>query len=319
MLREHAVSVSDGVLTHKIQRASSGEIAKPTTTLIVVLTCMQLTELGIQVCDDIHSDDPNNLSADCATTASVIEIRTMRKLHTTPLTNDVWLTFRKTLESDHYICIRQQIDDNASPEVIIIDLKDANNVIRRPIKADSALMHWNKQIIALNAQKRTLQIFDLAQKAKLKSATMSEDVLFWKWYSESTLGIVTDNSVYHWNIFDANQATPVKVFDRSANLQVPVGENHQKARHEANITVGPTSHQLPCQRRRTVDGRSRYLPAARPHRWSHATILKSPRNKSGHRRTCCSIWHHTAGGCTCRYKTFHIRSSHCHWSKAARS
>lgn len=81
-------------------------------------------------------------------------------------------------------------------------------------------MHYNKQIIALKAQQRTLQIFDLAQKAKLKSATMNEDVVFWKWYSESSLGLVTENSVYHWNIFDPSQATPVKIFDRNPNLSV---------------------------------------------------------------------------------------------------
>ncbi|EOD49327.1 hypothetical protein GTA08_BOTSDO02967 [Neofusicoccum parvum] len=123
-----------------------------------------------------------------------------------------------TLESDSYICVRQQADQTASPEVIIIDLKNGNNIIRRPIKADSAIMHYNKQIIALKAQQRTLQIFDLAQKAKLKSATMNEDVVFWKWYSESSLGLVTENSVYHWNIFDPSQATPVKIFDRNPNL-----------------------------------------------------------------------------------------------------
>ncbi|KAK7550667.1 clathrin heavy chain [Phyllosticta citricarpa] len=123
-----------------------------------------------------------------------------------------------TLESDHYICVRQQTDQTASPEVIIVDLKNGNNIIRRPIKADSAILHWNKQIIALKAQQRTLQIFDLSQKAKLKSTTMNEDVVFWKWYSETSLGLVTDNSVYHWNIFDPNQASPVKIFDRNPNL-----------------------------------------------------------------------------------------------------
>jgi clathrin heavy chain len=81
-------------------------------------------------------------------------------------------------------------------------------------------MHWNKLIIALKAQQRTLQIFDLGNKSKLKSATMSEDVVFWKFFNENTLGLVTDTSVYHWNIFDQNQASPVKVFERHASLAV---------------------------------------------------------------------------------------------------
>ena len=90
--------------------------------------------------------------------------------------------------------------------------------MRRPIKADSAIMHWNREIIALKAGGKTLQIFDLAQKSKIKSTTMTEDVVFWKWYSETSLGLVTDNSVYHWNIFDPAQVAPQKMFDRNQNL-----------------------------------------------------------------------------------------------------
>ena len=87
-----------------------------------------------------------------------------------------------------------------------------------PIKADSAIMHWSKEIIALKAGGKTLQIFDLAQKSKIKSTTMQEDVVFWKWFSETSIGLVTDTSVYHWNIFDPAQVTPAKMFDRNQNL-----------------------------------------------------------------------------------------------------
>lgn len=130
------------------------------------------------------------------------------------------LTVSQTLESDSFICVREKKNEAASPEVVIIDLKQNNNVVRRPIKADSAIMHWTKQVIALKAQSRTLQIFDLGQKAKLKSATMNEDVVFWKWFSETTLGLVTDTAVYHWDVFDPTQASPVEVFKRNPNLQV---------------------------------------------------------------------------------------------------
>jgi clathrin heavy chain len=114
--------------------------------------------------------------------------------------------------------VRQKADENASPEVIIIQLKNGNNVIKRPIKADSAIMHWTKEVIALKAGGKTLQIFDLAQKSKIKSTSMQEDVVFWKWFSETSLGLVTDTSVYHWNIFDPAQVSPVKMFDRNQNL-----------------------------------------------------------------------------------------------------
>ncbi len=49
---------------------------------------------------------------------------------------------------------------------------------------------------------------------------MNEDVVFWKWYSEESLGLVTDSSIFHWNVYDSNQSAPLKIFDRNANLAV---------------------------------------------------------------------------------------------------
>ena len=119
------------------------------------------------------------------------------------------------------MCVRQDNPSNlASPDVIIIDLKNNNDIIKRPIKADSAIMHWTKQVIALKAQSRTLQIFDLAQKQKLKSTTMNEDVVYWKWISEDSLGLVTESAIYHWNVYDASQLSPIKAFERNSNLSV---------------------------------------------------------------------------------------------------
>lgn len=46
---------------------------------------------------------------------------------------------------------------------------------------------------------------------------MNEDVIFWKWISRSTLGLVTETAVYHWTISDQT-SPPQKVFDRHANL-----------------------------------------------------------------------------------------------------
>jgi clathrin heavy chain len=143
--------------------------------------------------------------------------------------------------------VRQKPSEEAANEVIIINLKNNNEVIRRPIKADSAIMHWHKQVIALKAQQRTLQIFDLGQKLKLKSSTMAEDVLFWKWISVDTLGLVTETAVFHWNVFDTNQANPQKIFDRNANLAVRIcSQFHSRLRLIRSI-LGLPNHQLPPQ------------------------------------------------------------------------
>jgi len=106
-------------------------------------------------------------------------------------------------------------------------------------------MHWTKQIIALKAQSRTLQIFDLGAKAKLKSATMNEDVVFWKWFSETSIGLVTETTVYHWDVFDPNQASPVEVFKRNPNLNVC--HRTQFTIALTYILLGVPNHQLPCQ------------------------------------------------------------------------
>ncbi|OJT09644.1 Clathrin heavy chain [Trametes pubescens] len=119
-----------------------------------------------------------------------------------------------TLESDHFICVREKV--NEANQVVIVDLADANNVLRRPITADSAIMHPHQKILALKAG-RTLQVFNIETKQKVKSHVNNEDVVFWKWISDTTLGLVTETAVFHWTISDAT-SPPQKIFDRHANL-----------------------------------------------------------------------------------------------------
>ncbi|PGH15842.1 hypothetical protein AJ80_05373 [Polytolypa hystricis UAMH7299] len=123
-----------------------------------------------------------------------------------------------TLESDHFVCVRQKLENEEKTQVIIVNLKNNNEVVRRPINADSAIMHWNKNIIALRAQGKTIQIFDLQAKQKLKSYVMDEEVVFWTWYSETSIALVTQTSIFHWNVFDATSEKPDKIFDRISNL-----------------------------------------------------------------------------------------------------
>ncbi|KAK9468648.1 hypothetical protein V1512DRAFT_257573 [Lipomyces arxii] len=121
-----------------------------------------------------------------------------------------------TLESDHYICIREQTD--ASAQVVIVDLHNGNSTVRRKITADSAIMNPVANIIAVRAQGRTLQVFNLDLKEKLKSYVMDEDVVFWKWITDKTLGLITDTAIYHWDIIDSVQAAPVKITERHVSL-----------------------------------------------------------------------------------------------------
>ncbi|CAG8468332.1 858_t:CDS:10 [Funneliformis mosseae] len=120
-----------------------------------------------------------------------------------------WLT----MESDRFICVRETT--GPANQVVIIDLLDTSNVLKRPITADNAIMHPTSKILALKAG-RQLQIFNLDLKSKVKSFVMQEDVVFWKWINLKTLGLVTGQSVYHWSM--EGDSPPVKVFDRHASL-----------------------------------------------------------------------------------------------------
>jgi len=55
-----------------------------------------------------------------------------------------------TMESDKFICVREKVGDTA--QVVIIDLNDTANPIRRPISADSAIMNPASKVIALKGQ-----------------------------------------------------------------------------------------------------------------------------------------------------------------------
>ncbi|XP_071479405.1 clathrin heavy chain 1-like [Diadema antillarum] len=118
-----------------------------------------------------------------------------------------------TMESDKYICVREKVGDQA--QVVIIDLNDSANPIRRPISADSAIMNPASKVIALKAG-RTLQIFNIEMKSKMKAHTMTEEVTFWKWINVNTIGLVTDTTVYHWGMEGDSQ--PIKAFDRHSSL-----------------------------------------------------------------------------------------------------
>lgn len=130
--------------------------------------------------------------------------------------NQASIGFNKlTMESEKFICVRESINDVNS--VVIVDLNDLGNVIRRSISADSAIMHPMKKVIALKAE-RELQVFDLEAKVKLASCQTQDTVVFWKWVSSTKLGLVTETACYLWTV-DPPALSPVKMFDRNPVLQ----------------------------------------------------------------------------------------------------
>ncbi|UYV79562.1 CLTC [Cordylochernes scorpioides] len=119
-----------------------------------------------------------------------------------------------TMESDKFICIREKVGETA--QVVIVDMTNPTSPIRRPISADSAIMNPSSKVIALKAAAKTLQIFNIEMKSKMKSHNMPDDVVFWKWINVNTIAMITDTSVYHWSMEGDSQ--PVKMFDRHSSL-----------------------------------------------------------------------------------------------------
>ena len=118
-----------------------------------------------------------------------------------------------TMESDKFICVREKVGE--TNQVVIIDMADHTNPIRWPISADLAIMNPASKVIALKAAK-TLQIFNIEMKSKMKAHVMTDDVIFWKWISLATIALVTETSVYHWSM--EGDSTPQKIFDRHSSL-----------------------------------------------------------------------------------------------------
>ncbi len=56
-----------------------------------------------------------------------------------------------TMESDKFICIREKVGEQN--QVVIVDMSDPTNPIRRPISADSAIMNPASKVIALKGKR----------------------------------------------------------------------------------------------------------------------------------------------------------------------
>ena len=107
-------------------------------------------------------------------------------------------------------------------------------------------MHLTEPIIALKAQGRTLQLFNLETKERLQTYSHPEDIQFWRWVSQTTLALVSSKSVYHWDVLDSkNAVAPRKIFERGEQLEVRTLYQYLFA---LLISAEQPNHQLRYQR-----------------------------------------------------------------------
>jgi clathrin heavy chain len=137
------------------------------------------------------------------------------------------------MESDKWIiCVEPS-------QVTMIDLQNGAQVTRRPIQAEAAIMNPGQNVLALRSG-TTLQMFNLDAKQKIKSHSMTEAVVFWKWTSATNLALVTAAAVFHWSLADG-QAPPVKVFDRNPALATAQIINYRVSPDEKWCLLGGIS------------------------------------------------------------------------------
>ena len=113
------------------------------------------------------------------------------------------------LSRDRYLCVRENTETEQN--VAIVDLMGGNSLNRFKMKADAAVMHPSKNIIALRGN-NTLQVFDLSTRTKLKNFQIPDGqvVSYWRWIDDDNLAFVTNESVFHLPL--SGNSTPNTVF-----------------------------------------------------------------------------------------------------------
>ena len=118
------------------------------------------------------------------------------------------------MQGSRSITLRENVSGSGS--LVIFDTATLTDM-RLPMKdVDSATMNPKARILALRSNLQ-VQIYNMELKIRIKSATMSEQVTYWRWIDAQTLALVSSTAVYHWNIEESND--PVKVLERHNSLQ----------------------------------------------------------------------------------------------------
>ncbi|GMR30592.1 hypothetical protein PMAYCL1PPCAC_00787, partial [Pristionchus mayeri] len=119
-----------------------------------------------------------------------------------------------TMESGRFIVFTEQAE--TSQNVTVIFTEDPEHPIILPITCNSAKMHPQQQILAV-LHGRELKIFDIDKQPTVKKTCIQEEeVVFWRWIDDYTIGVVTQSTVYHWDF--RGDSKPMKIFKRHDSL-----------------------------------------------------------------------------------------------------
>lgn len=120
-----------------------------------------------------------------------------------------------TVESEKYVCVRD-VGEDGSTSLVIVDLEKRESIRNNVRDAESCVMNPKSKILALRSG-RNLQVFDVDASKRLKATLFNDDVVFWHWIDDRTLGIVTTTAVYHWSLDTGADDAPLHIFDRGSD------------------------------------------------------------------------------------------------------
>jgi clathrin heavy chain len=141
-----------------------------------------------------------------------INVKEVIQLQTLGIDPGLYKLNNLSFESDKYISAR---DNN---NIIICDIEKNFQVINKPTKAEAAMMHQKHNIIAVRARNERnasiIQVWNLDTAEKKKDILINYEVIYWRWLTDTVIGMVTNTSVLALSI-DNTETPAKKIFDRS--------------------------------------------------------------------------------------------------------
>ncbi|CAI9724356.1 clathrin heavy chain-like [Octopus vulgaris] len=123
---------------------------------------------------------------------------------------------RVTMISDQWIAVRHDGRDRKMSNVTVLNPREGTKIYAGSTFADSLIMNPSHPLIALKANLR-FEVFNVGNKVLVSKTDMLERVIFWTWVNSDIIAIITDSTVYHWDLWQGD-SPPENVFQRHDRL-----------------------------------------------------------------------------------------------------
>ena len=166
--------------------------------------------------DQNNFSDSENVEIDIYNTETSSNTQTVNNVPETLLSWPFKIHGRWPIISNDSVIVHQT--NIASRTSRIISASNTNLSVAQKIPSaekDEVKVKGNQCTVALKAAFH-IQLFDLQSKMKLKALKMTESIRYWKFLNDSTIVLISDFFVYHWDINSDDY--PPKLFSVSEEL-----------------------------------------------------------------------------------------------------